>query len=183
MDDDYNEEPDKGSGDLMQLNEEFLKNHKELKLDMGFYYKSTIERIEKSCGCQVVCNPHFDGISFYVKNEYYQDAQNIIDKLAEEERLREERIERKREEVARKTKQKFDEAMARCRHPDDNEREFAEKCLKTLRLEDYVQPSNAEEYRRLYTKYSEYFDLLGWPDAVEGSSAKKYLNASFVRGI
>jgi hypothetical protein len=73
--------------------------------------------------------------------------------------------------------------LAECEHPDDNEREFAEKCLKTLRIEDYVQAPEAEKYRKIYSKYSEYFKLLGWPEDVEGSAAKKYLNASFVRDI
>ncbi|MBW1901486.1 MAG: hypothetical protein JRJ20_07595 [Deltaproteobacteria bacterium] len=183
MDGDYKEELNGIKDDPLKHNEEFLKNHKELNLDRDLYYKITIEHIEKSCGCQVICNPHFNGISFYVENEYYQDAQDVIEKITEENRGREERLARKKVEVSKKVSRKFDERIAKCEHPNDNEFKFAENCLKTLRIEDYVQARDAEKYRQLYVKYSEYFKLVGWPEDVEGDAAKKYLNSSFVRGI
>ena len=183
MDEEHKEELDGIEDDSFKQNEEFLKNHKELNLDRNLYHKSTIERIEKSCGCQVICNPHFNGISFYVKNECYQEAQDVIEKIAEKERSREERIAQKKVEVSEKVSRKFEERLAGCEQPKDNESKFAENCLKTLRIEDYVQARDAEEYRQLYSKYSEYFDLMGWPEDVEGEAAKRYLNASFVRGI
>jgi len=183
MDGEHKEELNGIKDDPLKHNEEFLKNHKELNLDRGLYYKTTIERIEKSCGCQVICNPHFTGISFYVKNECYQDVQDVIAKIAEENRGREERIARKKVEVSKKVNRRLEERIAKCEQPNDNERKFLDNCLKILRIEDYVQARDAEKYRQLYAKYSEYFKLVGWPEDVEGDVAKKYLNSSFVRGI
>jgi len=170
-------------GDPLKQNKEFLKNHKEIDLDMRLYSGETIERIEKYCGCQVIVNPHFNGISFFVKNECYRDAQDIIDKIREKDGVRREKLEIKKREAKERVKKRFEDRMAKCKQPSDEERRFAENCLKTLKIEDVVRPSDAQRYRQLYTEYQAYFDLVGWPDDVEGSSARRYLNTSFIKTI
>jgi hypothetical protein len=172
--------------DPMKPNEEFLKHHKELNLDDNIYCAAAIERIEADCGCKVICNPHFNGISFFVENMYYQDAQNIINKINEEETKeieRRKRLEIKKAEAMERARKRFDEAMAKCDHPNDDDRKFAEDCLKTLKLEDYVQPQDAERYRRIYARYTEYFKLLSWPEDVQGNAAKTYLNSTLIKNI
>ncbi len=62
--------------DPLKQNEEFLKYHKEIFLDGDTYSGETVERLEKDCGCQIICNPHFNGITFYVENEYYEKAKS-----------------------------------------------------------------------------------------------------------
>jgi len=175
---------DHGVGrDPLAQDKEFLKNHKQIDLDMHLYCGETIERIEKHCGCQVIVNPHFDGISFFVKNEYYRDVQDMISKIREEDSARRERIATKKREALERVKLRFEDRMAKCKQPSDEERRFAENCLKTLKIEDVVRPSDAQRYRELYKEYQAYFDLVGWPDDVEGSSARRYLNTSFIKTI
>ena len=75
----------KNTEDPLKQNEEFLKHHKEIFMDRDTYCGETVERIEKDCGCQVICNPHFNGITFYVENEYHEAAQTVIRTIMEEE--------------------------------------------------------------------------------------------------
>jgi len=186
MDGWYKEDRNGIDEDPLKHNEEFLKKHKEITFNDNIYCAEAIERIEKKCGCQVICNPHFNGISYYVKNEYYKDAQTVIKEVNEEEREKEERKKRlakRKTELSKKVKQKLDEKMAKCEHPEDNELRFAEECLKTLRLKDYVPESEAEKYRQLYAKYPEYFELANWPEDLEGDAAKKYINMTLIKNI
>ena len=172
--------------DPLKQNEEFIKYHKEIYLNGDIYSGETVERIEKDCGCQVICNPHFNGITFYVENEYYENAQAVINKIMEEEKQnkeREERLARRKVEVSKKIKQRFEEKLAACEHPDDAELEFAKNCLKTLRIKDYVQAHEAKKYRQVHGKYPEYFKLVGWPEDVEGNAAKRYINSTLIKNI
>jgi hypothetical protein len=172
--------------DPLKQNEEFLKYHKEIYLDGDTYSGETVERIEKDCGCQVICNPHFNGITFYVENEYYENAQAVINKIMEEEKQnkeREERLARRKVEVSKKIKQRFEEKLAACERPDDGELEFARNCLKTLKIKDYVQAREAERYRQVHGKYPEYFKLVGWPEDVEGNAAKTYINSTLLKNV
>ncbi|MCP4683094.1 MAG: hypothetical protein GY864_12230 [Desulfobacterales bacterium] len=180
------EEPKEFDGDPLKQNEEFLKHHKEIELDDDIYCGETVERIEKECACQIICSPHFKGISFYVENQHCQDVQVVINKIYEEEKAKEERNARreiKKAGLTKKIKRRFEEAMARCEHPGDLEVEFARQCLKTLRLKDYVNATEADKYRQLHGKYPEYFKLVGWPDDVEGSSAKTYINSTLIKNM
>ncbi len=186
MSGEYREETKGIDEDPLKQNEEFLKHHKEIELDGDIYCGETVERIEKECGCQVICSPHFSGISFYVENQFYQDVQVVINKIYEQEQTKEKREARreiKKAELLKKIKGRFDEAMAKCEHPDDTELEFVRKCLKTLRLKDYVNAPEADNYRQLHAKYPEYFKLVGWPDDVEGSSAKAYVNSTLIKNV
>ena len=172
--------------DPLKQNEEFLKYHKEIYLDGDTYCGETLERIEKDCGCQVICNPHFNGITFYVENEYYENAQVVINKIMEEEKKkkeRETRLARRKVEVSKKIKQRFEEKIAACKRPDDAEVKFAQNCLKTLRIKDHVQEPESERYRQVHGKYPEYFKLVGWPEDVEGNAAKTYINSTLIKNI
>ena len=175
--------------DPLKQNEEFLKYHKEIYLNGDTYSGETVERIEKDCGCRVICNPHFNGITFYVENEYYDNAQSVINKnrRMEEEKQkkdREERLARRKVEVSKKIEQRLEEKLAACESPDDAElARIAKNCLKTLRIKDYVQAHEAERYRHVHEKYPEYFKLLGWPEDVEGSAAKTYINSTLIKNI
>ncbi len=172
--------------DPLKHNEEFLKHHKEITMNDPVYCKDAIERIEAECSCKVICNPHFTGITYYVDNEHYDAAKEIVREVIEKEKAREEREARreiKKVEMTKKIKQRLDEKLAACEQPNDSELEFAEKCLMTLRLEDYVQKPDAETYRLLYKKYSEYFKLKSWPEAVVGDVAKKYINMTLFKNI
>lgn len=172
--------------DPLKQNEEFLKYHKEIYLNGDTYSGETVERIEKDCGCRVICNPHFNGITFYVENEYYENARSVINKIMEEEKQkkeREERLARKKNEVSKKIKQRFEEKLASCERPDDAELEFVKDCLKTLRIKDYVPAPEAERYRQVHGKHPEYFKLLGWPEDVEGHAAKTYINSTLIKNI
>lgn len=172
--------------DPLRQNEEFLRYHKEIYLDGDIYSGETVERIEKDCGCRVICNPHFNGITFYVENEYYENARSVINKIMEEEKQKKEREERlaiRKVEVSKKIKQRLEEKLAACERPDDTELEFANNCLKLLRIKDYLPASEAERYRQVHGKYPEYFKLKGWPEDVEGSAAKTYINSTLIKNI
>lgn len=172
--------------DPLKQNEEFLKHHKEIFLDRDTYCGETVERIEKDCGCQIICNPHFNGITFYVENEYHEAAQAVIKTIMEEEekkKEREERLKRKKVEVEKKIRQRLKEKLAACDQPDESDLRFIHNCLKTLRIKDYVQAPELERYRQIYAKYSEYFKIAGWPEDLEGSAAKTYINATLIKNI
>ncbi|SPD76035.1 hypothetical protein PITCH_A80030 [uncultured Desulfobacterium sp.] len=172
--------------DSLKQNEEFLKHHKELNLTEHIYCAEAIERIEAHCGCKVICNPNFSGISFFVENHYYQAAQDILCKLYEEEKKeieRKNRREIKKAQAVEKLRKKLEDALARCDHPTDEEIRFAEDCLKTLKLKDYVPQDDAERYRHICERYSEYFRLLSWPEDVRGHAAKTYLNSTLLKNV
>ncbi len=173
-------------GDPLKHNEEFLKHHKEIKMNDPVYCKDAIERIEEECGCKVICSPYFTGVSYFVGNEHYDAARAIVGKVIEAEKELEERETRreiKKAEMSKKIKKRLDEKLAACESPNDSELKFAEKCLMTLRLEDYVQKPDAETYRLLYKKYAEYFKLKSWPEDVVGDAAKKYINLTLFKNI
>ena len=172
--------------DPIKQNEEFLKHHKELNLTEHIYCAEAIERIETHCGCKVICNPSFNGISFFVENQYYQDAQDILNKLYEEEEKeidRKNKREVKKAEAIERARKRLEEALAKCDHPSNDEIRFAEDCLKTLKLKDYVQQDDAEKYRQICARYPEYFRLLSWPEEVQGDAAKTYLNSTLLKNI
>jgi hypothetical protein len=172
--------------DPLKQNEEFLKHHKEITMNDPVYCKDAIERIEEECHCKVICNPHFSGITYYVENQHYDTAKAIVRDVIEKEKAleaRESRREIKKVETSKKIRQRLDEKMAACEQPNESELKFTEKCLMTLRLKDYVQKADAETYRLLYKKYSEYFTLKSWPEEVVGDTAKKYINMTLFKNI
>ncbi len=172
--------------DPLKHNEEFLKHHKEITLNDPVYCRDAVERIEEECGIKVICSPHFSGVTYFVENEYYDAAKSIVRKVIEkekEQKEREARREIKKTEMSKKIKKRFEEKLAACESPDDSELKFAEKCLMTLRLEDYIQESDAETYRLLYKKHSEYFKLKSWPEDVVGDAAKKYINLTLFKNV
>ena len=67
---------------------------------------------------------------------------NISIALAEPKN-QEDKQEIKKVEMSKKIKQRLDDKLAACEPPNDSELRFTEKCLMTLRLEDYVQESDA----------------------------------------
>ena len=171
-------------GDPLKQNQEFLKHHKEIFLDGDVYCGETIERIEKECNCEVICSPHFKGIAFYVENRFHENVQSVVERIHEEERLNEERkvrLAERKDKVAKKIKRRLEEDLSRCESPDDEDLQFIEKCLKTLRMEDYVPEPEARKYRQLQSMYSEYFKLIGWPEDVEGQPAKIYVNSTLLK--
>lgn len=172
--------------DPLKQNEEFLKHHKELNLTEHIYCAEAIERIEAHCGCKVICNPNFSGISFFVENQYHEDAHEILSKLYQEEEKeieRKNRREIKKAQAVEMARKRLEEALAKCDHPTDEEIRFAEGCLKTLKLKDYVQQDDAERYRHISTRYPEYFRLFSWPEDVQGHAAKTYLNSTLLKNI
>ncbi len=184
------EKDDKGglefTDDPLKHSEEFLKHHKEITLNDPVYCRDAVERIEEECRCKVICSPHFTGVTYYVENEHYDAANEIVRKVIEKEKVQEERearLETKKVEMSKKINQRFDEKLAACEPPNDSELRFAEKCLMTLRLKDHVQKPDAETYRLLYKKYSEYFKLKSWPEDVVGDAAKKYINLTLFKNV
>lgn len=184
------EKNDKGdlafADDPLKHNEVFLKHHKEIKMNDPVYCRDAIVRIEKECACKVICSPHFTGITYFVGNEHYDAAQAIVENVIEKEKEQEEREahrEMKKVEMEKKLKKRFEEKLAACESPNDSEVKFAEKCLMTLRLKDYVQKPDAETYRLLYEKYSEYFKLKSWPEDFEGDAARKYINLTLFKNV